>query len=114
MTLAARLHLLFVCGRNKRRSPTAERVFGRQPGLDVRARGLSAKAPRTLSAADLEWADLVFVMERAHAARLRANHRAVLGETPLRVLDIPDDFEFMDPELIEILESRVRGQLERP
>jgi predicted protein tyrosine phosphatase len=52
-------------------------------------------------------------MERRYAARLRAEHRGWLGETPVHVLDIPDEFEFMDPALVDLLEKRVGWHLEQ-
>ena len=107
-----RIHLLFVCGRAKWRSPTAERVFSRDPRYGCRARGLSKQARRTLTVADIAWADVIFVMERKHAERLRETHRERLGRTPVYVLDIPDEYEFMSPDLIELLETRVPAYLD--
>jgi predicted protein tyrosine phosphatase len=72
-----------------------------------RARGVSASAARRLTAGDLAWADVVIVMEREHAARLRDQHRDALGALTLHVLEIPDDYGFMDPELVTLLEERV-------
>lgn len=104
-------HLLFVCGRNKRRSPTAERLFRRVPGLHVRSAGFSPKSPRTLSEADVRWADAIFVMEREHKRRLREAFRRQLDATTVHVLDIPDDYERDAPELIELLRERLRALL---
>ena len=99
---------LFVCARNRWRSPTAERIFARDPNLDVRARGLSPRSPRRLSARDVAWADVIFVMEHAHRTRLRqAFGQGQPIVAPIEVLDIPDEYEFMDPELVELLEERV-------
>jgi predicted protein tyrosine phosphatase len=106
-----RTHVLFVCSRNQWRSPTAERVFQNDPRLAVRSCGLSEQARRKLRTADLEWADVVFVMESHHRSRLTDQHRDALGRTPLHVLDIPDDYQFMDPELVGLLEDRVGWDL---
>lgn len=103
----ARINTLFVCSRNKWRSPTAERLFRDDPQLAVRARGLSAASPRRLRHEDLHWADVIFVMENHHRARISGEYRDALGNTPLHVLDIPDDYQFMDDELVEMLLSRV-------
>jgi predicted protein tyrosine phosphatase len=104
-----RKKLLFVCSRNKWRSPTAERIFSHSPTLEVRARGISASAVRRLVAADVSWADLIFVMELTHKRQLVGLFRAELGRRPVHVLDIPDEYQFMDPELVELLESAVRA-----
>jgi predicted protein tyrosine phosphatase len=59
----------------------------------------------------LEWADLIFVMERAHRSKLSARFRAHLGGKRVVCLDIPDNYEFMDPALIQLLESKVPRHL---
>ena len=101
------MRVLFVCSRNQWRSPTAERVFRRREGLTVRSRGLSKSAKRILQAGDVEWADLILVMEDEHLDRLYDRFGEVVGATPVRSLDIPDDYRFMDPALIELLEVAV-------
>ena len=63
---------------------------------------------------DLEWADVIFVMESKHRSRIRESLSQALGQTPLHVLDIPDDYQFMDPELIELLQERVEPYLNDP
>lgn len=102
-----RRHLLFVCSRNQWRSPTGEAVFRDDPRFAVRSRGTSQRARRTLRADDLVWADLVFVMENTHRAKVLAEHRDALGDTPLCVLHIPDDYRAMDPELIDLIRDGV-------
>jgi len=54
-------HILFVCSRNKWRSPTAEAMSASDARIKVRAVGLSAKSPRRLTRGDLAWADPVHV-----------------------------------------------------
>lgn len=106
-----RLCVLFVCSRNQWRSPTAEQVWRRHPGLSVRSAGTSASARRTLTAHDLAWADVVMVMEERHRSRLFQTFREVLGDKPVHVLDIPDEYQRMDPELIELLQTSVASAL---
>lgn len=112
-----RIPTLFVCARNQWRSPTAERIFRDDPRLCVRSRGLSPQSPRQLTLADVTWAEQIFVMEAKHRARLVERFREALQQTPVHVLDIPDDYPFMDPELIELLRDRVewhfRGSADR-
>lgn len=105
------LNLLFVCSRNQWRSPTAERVFRDDERFSVRSRGTSDRARRTLTASDLTWADAVFVMETRHRSQILQKHRDALGETPLHVLEIPDDYALMDPELVEMLVDGVGRHL---
>ena len=96
------LRVLFVCAMNKRRSVTAERMYRNDARLQVRSAGLRSDAPRRVSEADLEWADVVYAMEREHAATLKQRFGAV-GLPHIEVLDVPDDFACMDPQLQEIL-----------
>jgi predicted protein tyrosine phosphatase len=106
-SIAEPLHVLFVCSRNRWRSPTAEKVFSGRDGIVVRSRGLARSARRRLTDADVAWADLVFVMEDEHHRRLVQEHRSALGETPIHVLDVPDEYGFMDPELVELFSGSV-------
>lgn len=106
-----RLNVLFVCSRNQWRSPTAERVFRHHPLMAVRSAGTSPNARRPLGEADLRWADVVLVMESKHRDRIRAAHPQLTTHATIHVLDIPDDYQFMDPELVEIFEVMVPALL---
>jgi predicted protein tyrosine phosphatase len=105
------LNLLFVCSRNQWRSPTAQKVWGKRNNLKARSAGTSPKAKRTISPADIRWADVIFVMEHKHKNRLIAEFTRMLCYKPIYVLDIPDDYKFMDPDLITELESKVGAYL---
>jgi predicted protein tyrosine phosphatase len=105
--VSSKLNVLFICSRNQWRSPTAEQVFRRHPALAVRSAGTSASARRQVSHIDLAWAAVVIVMESKHKSRLLAEHACTLAGKPLHVLDIPDDYRFMDPELVDLLQAAV-------
>ena len=107
----ARLNVLFVCSRNQWRSPTAERIYRNDDRMSVRSRGVSSQAKRRLSAEDVKWADLIFVMENKHRSRIASRHRELLEQVELHVLDVPDDYRYMDPELIDLLQERVEQGL---
>ena len=106
-----RLNVLFVCSRNQWRSPTGEQVWRRHPQVNARSAGTSAGARRVVSAADLAWADVVLVMEDKHKSRLLAEFRALMLHKPVHVLDIQDDYKYMDPELVELLGDPVADLL---
>jgi predicted protein tyrosine phosphatase len=108
-----RLKILFVCGKNLKRSPTAEAIFRTDSRVSVRSAGVSEKSRRRVNESDLEWADLVLVMERKHAARLRAAIPHCDDLASIESLDIPDDHDFIDPELIELLRTALEGHIER-
>jgi predicted protein tyrosine phosphatase len=105
--------LLFVCSQNRLRSPTAEQIFSRRPGVECASAGVHASADEPLSGELLDWAEIVFVMERAHKARIGARFRTHLKGKRVVCLDIPDKYKFMDPELIRLLEAKVGPYLRR-
>lgn len=100
-------NLLFICSRNQWRSPTAEALWRQRPGFSARSAGTSPQARKTVSAADVQWADLIFVMEKKHKIRLQAEFGRACQFKTIHVLDIPDEYRFMDPDLIDELEARV-------
>lgn len=101
------LHLLFICSRNRLRSPTAESVFSEWPGVDVDSAGVDHDAVVPLSPEQLEWADIIFLMERKHREKLQRRYKRHLHRQRLIVLGIPDNYAYMDPALIEILRTKV-------
>ncbi|MHC0465068.1 arsenate reductase/protein-tyrosine-phosphatase family protein [Kosakonia cowanii] len=105
------MKVLFICSRNQWRSPTAEQVFRRHPSLNVRSAGTSRNAKKRVSYELLQWADVICVMEQKHKNRLVAEYGRVIAFKPLHVLDIPDDYLFMDPQLIAIFEDIVPATL---
>ena len=111
--MPARLKVLFVCGRNKRRSPTAEQVFKTDRRLEVRAVGLGETSPREISAKDVAWADLILPMERKNAVRLKVMFPQFDPFPPMEILDICDDYKFMDKKLVQVLHETVEAALEQ-
>jgi predicted protein tyrosine phosphatase len=104
-------NVLFICSRNQWRSPTAETVWRKHPDISVRSAGTSPSDRRTVSAADIHWADVIVVMEQKHKNRLVAEFTRLLEHKPIHVLDIPDEYKYMDPELVEMLEESVGSYL---
>src|SRR5262245_26993563 len=100
------LRLLFVCTQNRLRSKTAETVF-QGDGFAARSAGTGAIAEVKVDAAILGWADLVFVMEEHHLAHLQAHFADALAGKPVVCLDIPDDYDYMQPELVALLRQKV-------
>jgi predicted protein tyrosine phosphatase len=100
-------NLLFLCSRNRLRSPTAERVFADHPGVETASAGLAPDAEEPCTDELVEWADLIFVMERAHRTRLQTRFRRSLKRARVICLDIPDDYAFMQPELVALLKRKI-------
>lgn len=108
--MTERPNILVICGRNKRRSRTAEFIFKNDDRFNIRSAGLSPKSDKKISEKDLNWADLVLVMETGQRAKVRELYKYI--ELPdIEILDIPDDYEFMDEELICILTNRINNSL---
>ena len=107
----ARTHILFVCSKNQWRSPTAEQIWRKHSALAVRSGGTSSNARHTVSMDDVRWAHVIFVMEEKHKVQIMTKFRRELVNKPIHVLDIPDEYKFMDPELIELLHQSVASIL---
>ena len=99
--------LLFVCSRNRMRSRTAEKIFSGIPGYEVRSAGTQPQARIVVNEGHIGWADIIFVMEKSHLNRLRQDFPGALDGKRVIALHIPDEYQFMQPELIEELETQV-------
>ena len=108
------LKLLFVCSQNIWRSRTAEEIFARTPGWLVKSAGTEDGARIKITAGLVGWADVIFVMEKKHADRVREAFGDFLSDRRLICLRIPDDFPYMHPELIELLRDRVAEHVSIP
>lgn len=103
--------LLFVCSRNQWRSPTAEALFRDHPRYDARSAGTVDRARVKLTAGHIGWADLVFCMEKKHAAAVTERFATELGDKPLITLRVPDNYTFMDPDLIALLRAELSAHV---
>jgi predicted protein tyrosine phosphatase len=101
------MKLLFVCSRNRLRSPTAESVFAEYNGLEVDSAGLDRDAENPLSSEAIQWADIIFVMEKSHRRKLSNNFQSWLQHKRVVCLDIPDNYEYMSPSLVALLKKKV-------
>jgi predicted protein tyrosine phosphatase len=83
-------HLLFICSRNRLRSPTAEAVFSSYPDIKCSSAGIATD-----------------VMERNHERKLKKKFGSALQGKRVICLGIPDEYDYMDPALVAELEARV-------
>jgi predicted protein tyrosine phosphatase len=100
-------HVLFVCSQNRLRSPTAEQVFARHPGIECASAGTNHDADNPLTPELVEWADIIFVMEKSHRDKLASAFKLNLSSQRVVCLDIPDEYEYMDPGLVRLLRAKV-------
>jgi predicted protein tyrosine phosphatase len=113
------MRVLFVCTANVCRSRTAVEVFSvlawtmrgpDRPRHEARSAGTRPDpGGRAVTRADLEWADVVCVMEAAHADHIR--ERFPLHGSKVRVLDIPDVYQPGDAALRDLLSAHILGLL---
>lgn len=102
------IKLLFVCGKNRLRSPTAEAVFSEYAGLEVDSAGIDRDAEVPVGMESVEWADIIFVMEKTHQRKLQDKFKSssALHNKRIVCLNIPDNYAYMQPELIVLLEKK--------
>ena len=101
------MRILFVCSENRLRSPTAAEVFGEHPNVEAISAGTNSDAETPVSGDLIEWADVILVMEKSHRNKISKRYRDLLKGKKLAVLGIPDNYDFMQPELVTILKNRV-------
>lgn len=107
------MRVLFICTQNRLRSPTAEQVFASWKNLEVASAGLGSSAANPVTPELVLWAQLIFVMEKAHRNKLNRKFRAHLNGKRVVCLDIPDQYDFMDPALVALLNKKVPPHLPR-
>lgn len=105
--MSSKTNLLFICSGNQLRSPTAEKIWSNKIDFNARSAGTSPNAKKSVSADDLRWAHIIFTMEEKHKNRIVAEYARIVEHKKIHVLDIPDDFKYMQPELIVELENKV-------
>jgi predicted protein tyrosine phosphatase len=104
-------NLLFICSKNQWRSPTAEMLFRNHPVHQARSAGTSDKARVKVNQKAIEWADVVFVMERRHKEQLNQRFAHAVAQKQLIVLDIKDNYRFGEAELVELLRNSLEEYL---
>ena len=106
--------LLFICSRNRRRSLTAEKMFAGFPAYQVRSAGTHPDSRIVVTEGHIGWADVIFVMEKSHLNRMRLRFPEALQDKRVVTLTIEDDYEFMQPELLEELRCKLEPYIELP
>lgn len=97
------MKLLFICNQNKHRSKTAEHLF--RGTFETQSAGLYNEHPVT--AKQLQWADVVVVMEVEQRAELARRFPKEYLKKRIVSLDIPDVYSYNQPSLVEVLKSRL-------
>ena len=100
-------NILFVCSQNRLRSPTAEQIYADHPALEVLSAGTNNDAETPLTTELIAWADFIFVMEKTHRNKIQKRFYSKLNGKRLIVLEIPDEYEFMDEGLVRLLRAKL-------
>ncbi len=108
---SAPVKILFVCSKNQWRSPTGEAIFRNVEGISTRSAGTSRNAKHPINIKDIRWADLILVMEQKHLSRIKADFRDETRYKQVHTLNIPDEYQFMNPDLIQLLETKTAAIL---
>src|SRR4051794_28109260 len=108
------MKILFVCSRNKWRSLTAEKMYAGFPGYSVRSAGTEQGARIKVTKCHIGWADLIFCMEKKHVDRIKEQFGDSISEKRIICLHVPDDYQYMDPALIELLKSNLSKHIDVP
>ena len=106
------MNLLFVCSRNQWRSPTAEAIYKTHQNLKVKSAGTESAAKIKLTSKMIVWADIIFVMEKKHKQRILEKFETEASAKRIIILEIEDEYKFMDPELINLITLQVESYLE--
>jgi len=106
--------VLFLCTHNQLRSPTAEQVFSTSPHLTVTSAGIHRDAATVVTSELIDWSDHIFAMEETHRIALSKRFGSSLNNTRIHVLDIPDHYDYLAQELVELLIHKVCRILDIP
>ena len=101
------MNILFICSRNKWRSPTAETIYKSRQDHKFRSAGTEPSAKIRVSSKDILWADIIFTMEKKHKQRLLDKFPDETKNKLFTILDIEDNYKYMDEELVEMIKITV-------
>lgn len=104
-------HVLFVCGKARMRSPTAADIASSWPNVVADFAGLSRDADEQLSSEQINRADVIAVIVPRQKKRLMSVYGKLVGQKKVVVLNIPNRFEYGDPELVSRLTPATRNLL---
>ena len=102
-----KIKLLFVCTVNRMRSATAHKIYEADNRFEVKSAGTDKTANTVLTRELLEWADTIVVMENTHRNVIQKKFKDIYKTKRITCLYIPDDYDYMQPELINVMRHSV-------
>lgn len=106
--------ILFICSQNRLRSATAEKIYEKVQHYDVRSAGTDKSARVRVTEGHLGWADWIFVMEKRHLSLLKMKYKDKMKSKRIVCLHIPDEYDYMDRDLIILLKSLLSEFIDIP
>lgn len=100
------MNILFICTANRLRSLTAEHLYRNDKRFNVKSAGTHTTAGTPVDREILEWADIILVMEKFHEDYIKEGYPHISKNKKIFRLDIPDRYEYMDPELVELIRTK--------
>jgi len=99
--------VLTVCSVNMLRSPTMAHVLSADPyNFNTRSAGTAECALIPVTEDLLMWCDEVVCADTEHALWIRNKMMEWMIDKPIIDLKIPDNYEYRNPELIELIKER--------
>ena len=108
-----KIKVLFVCTVNRMRSATAHKIYEDDVRLEVKSAGTDKSASTVVSLELLDWADAIVVMEKHHRNTIRQRFPDIYKNKKIVCLYIPDDYDFMQDELIGLLKDKFESVFRR-
>lgn len=81
-------------------------MYANDPRFEARSAGTLAARRHEVSGEDLEWADLIVVMEERHRRAILRGFPEVTDNTEIVVLGIPDVYQYMSLQLQREIRDR--------
>jgi predicted protein tyrosine phosphatase len=113
MENSTKLKILFVCTVNRMRSATAHKIYENDDRFEIKSAGTDRTANTVLTIEMLNWADSIVVMEKHHRNHIRKHFPEIYKNKRIVSLYIPDDYDYMQTELIGILKDKVEDVYRR-
>ena len=84
-----------------------EAIYKNREGYQIKSAGTEPSAKICVSQKTILWADIIFVMEKKHKQRMVDKFPVEIKNKKIIILDIEDEYKFMDEELIEMIKLSV-------
>lgn len=98
--------VLTICSAGLLRSPTIAWYIQSVSDYNCRAAGMHDYALVPVDDVLVEWADIIIVADEDKYITLMNTYEDIIGDKPVLNFDIPDIYEYKNPDLIKLIEER--------